>query len=233
MVKQKTATSHGRDFKKRIQPLVEYFKNCKDKTVGIGAIKQLEKHGYIINELRREYKLGKLFPDEIELLEYMGMKWSYSFMDSIEPLKIWCTKNKCDLSEANQYSKLEINIDGEMLVYDIGALITKYRLAKRNGELSEPQIQILNMMGMVFEPRKADILYAHLIAYGQEVGTLQNIPTNKEYTIDGLTRNIYRQAERLKKKYIAGTLDQETIDCFKKYNLWHGLEQQTNNEFTR
>lgn len=48
----------ARNFNKRIQPLVEYFKNCEDKTKGIGAIKQLEKHGYLINELRRDYRLG-------------------------------------------------------------------------------------------------------------------------------------------------------------------------------
>jgi len=222
-----------RNFNKRIEPLVDYFKNCKDKTIGIGDIKQLDKHGYLINELRREYKLGKLLPQEIELLEYMGMKWGYSLADTINILKIWCTKNKCTLKNINQYSKLEIAVTGEISVIDVGGIIRRLRFAKRNGELSAPQIQILDIMGMVWEPRKTEILYAHLIAYGEEEGTLADIPKNKVYSIDGVTRNIWRQAERLRKKYVEGTLSQETKDCFKKYELWHGLEQNISNDLNK
>ncbi len=230
---EKVKKGKQRNFAKRIAPLVEYFKNCEDKTIGISAIKQLDKQGYLIRELRREYKLGKLLPEEIELLEYMGMKWEHTFMDSIEPLKLWCTKNKHDLGNANQYSKLEINVDGETITYDIGELVRRFRMARRNGELSEPQIKILNMMGLVWEPRKADILYAQLIAYGEEVGTLKNIPKNMVYELDGETRNIWRQAERLRQKYKQGELDQDTIDTFVKYDLWHGLEDNVYNELSK
>ena len=221
------------NFKKRIEPLVDYFKNCKDKTIGIGDIKQLDKHGNLINELRREYRLGKLLPEEIELLEYIGMKWGYSFADTVNILKKWCTKNKCTLKNANQYSKLEINVDGEISVIDVGGIIGRLRLAKRNGELSDPQSDILDIMEMIWEPRKAEILYAHLIAYGEENGTLADIPKNKVYSIDGDTRNIWRQADRLKKKYVEGTLTKDVVDCFAKYDLWHGLEQEVSNDLIK
>ena len=146
---EKSKRGKPRNFAKRIEPLVTYFKNCEDKTKGIGTIKQKDKYGYLINELRREYKLGKLLPEEVELLEYMGMKWTYTFMDTIEPLKLWCTKNKCDLSEATQYSKLEINFDGEIITYDIGELVRRFRRCKRNGELSDTQIRILDFFKML------------------------------------------------------------------------------------
>ena len=86
---------------------------------------------------------------------------------------------------------------------------------------------------MIWEPRKAEILYAHLIAYGEEMGTLADVPQNKVYSIDGDTRNIWRQAIRLRKKYVEGTLTKELIDCFEKYELWHGLEQNISNGLTK
>lgn len=232
VTKKRTRGKHL-NFAKRIKPLVEYFKNCEDKTIGIGDIKQMDENGYLISELRREYKQGKLFPEEIELLEYIGMKWGYTFTDSLELLKLWCAKNKCTLKEANQYSKLQINIDSKIIEHDIGALIGRFRMAKRNGELSEMQVQILDIMGLIWKPRKVNILYKHLIAYAEEVGTLENIPKNMMYEFDGETRNIWRQAERLRKKYIDGTLKQDIVDFFEKYNLWYNLGQYIDNSLTK
>ncbi|MBQ7880380.1 MAG: hypothetical protein IJ358_00865 [Clostridia bacterium] len=215
-----------RDFDKRISKLVSYFQAQKDKTVGIGDIKQKDECGSLIRELKREYKLGKLLPEEIELLEYMGLSFKSSFYETVELLKLWCTKNKKSLKYANQYSKLEIEIDGEVVVIDIGNIIKKLRFAKRNGELSSTQIKILDMMEIIWEPRKVEVLYAHLIAYGEECGTLQDIEPNTTYLLDGKSRNIFRQAERLRLKYKNGTLNQEIKDYFDKYHLWDDLKQE-------
>lgn len=213
-----------RNFQKRIIALIEYYKTCEDKTIGIGKIKQKEELGNLINALRREYKANKLQPDEIELLELMGMKWGTTFADIIEPLKLWCTKNHCDLSQATQYSKLEIVVDGKIIEYNIGNLLRGLRTAMRNGELSENQTKVLEMLGMVLYPRQTAVLYAHLIKYAEENGGLANLPCSLIYEYNGKTRDIGRQASRLRQKFKEGTLDEDTIDILQPYGLWNGLE---------
>lgn len=213
-----------RDFKKRIQPLVEYYKNCEDKTVGIGGIKQKEACGGLISELRRNYKEGKLYKDEIELLELMGMRWHISFADNIKILKVWCTKNHCDLSKATQYSKLEINIDGKIEAYDVGGVLGEFRQMMRDGLLSENQASILDMLGIVWSPRQVNVVYAHLIKYAEENGSISDLQSRFMYEYNGEIKDIGRQASRLRHKYADGSLDEATIATFRPYGLWDGLE---------
>jgi len=206
-----------RDFLKRVQPLVDYYKefhtleNIKQKDEYKGV-----KIGMLVSNLRRDKNNNLLSKEEIDYLSFMDFKWDdyISFEKDIKPIKEWFKKYG-NLNELNSYSKIEIN--GKIV--NIGDIVQRIRTQRKNNLLSLLQITFLDNLG--FSWANLEEIYADLIQYYNEHGSIAQIPSKAVYTTyDGKIHHVSRQKERILKKFKDGVLTDEEYKFFKKLGLF-------------
>lgn len=211
-----------RDFLKRVQPLVDYYKefhtleNIKQKDV-FNSIKI----GMLVANIRRDKNNGLLSDEEIEFLSLMDFKWDdyISFAKDVKPIKEWF-KRYGNLENLNRYSKIEI--DGK--VVNIGDIVQRLRSSRKNNKLTLLQISFLDNLG--FQWASLEEIYADLIQYYNEHGSIAQIPSQAVYTTyDGKTHHISRQKIRILKKFKDKKLTDEEFYFFKKLGLFDKVEE--------
>lgn len=208
----------------RIKILMEYFKTY-------GTLKNIKQRdvfelygtqiniGNIINELRREKKLGILKNDLIELLDYMEIKWEGKslFEEKKVVLLAWYYKHHT-LSNIKQATQFDYN----GTIVDIGEIVNRLRIDKKKGELTDAQIQFLEMCGFVWEPKGFENIYAVFVAYKEEFGSIADIMYSDTYTYGGKVYGVGRQLQYVRKKYNAGLLSQNEIEFFENLGIVWG-----------
>lgn len=213
-----------RDFLKRVQPLVDYYKefhtleNIKQKDEYNGV-----KIGMLVSNLRRDKNNNLLSQEEIDYLSFMDFKWDdyISFEKDIKPIKEWF-KRYGNLNELNRYSKIEIN--GKIV--NIGDIVQRLRTQRKNNLLSLLQISFLDNLG--FSWAGLEEIYADILQYYKEHGSIKHIPSNAKYSYNGRNYSISRQINRIVKKYKNGTISDEEFKFFKMLGLF--AENEKNKE---
>ncbi len=217
---------------KRLEPLKAYYKIFGD----ISSIKQNEVFefngkdiniGDLVSNLRRAS--DKLTDNEIELLDMMGMKWdgNNNFEKIKEDIKLYYD-TKGSLDDLTQYSVLKIGRGKDTKIIDVGNDLNYLRRKYKDGKLTTAQIIYMEMLGVEWAPKDAEVAYAAMLAYADEFGSLQGIKMNSVYEHNGETVNIGRQLNHLRTRYNKGLLDEDDIYLFTSLGIeWDGRKKKT------
>ena len=197
----------------RLDPLIAYYNefgtianiNQKDVYNYQGQDIQI---GYLIRNLRQEYKNGKLTQEEVELLNSMGMVWraTKTFKDRITPL----------VAYYNEFGTIANIKQSDIYKYQgkdmkIGSLINNLRQEYKNGKLTQEELDLLNSMGMVWRVLEFDDRMAPLIAYYNEFGTIANIKQKDVYNYEGKFIKIGILIAVFRQQHKKGLLNEDTI----------------------
>ena len=211
----------------RLKPLIKYFKEH-------GTIADIrQKHeviidgvrvNFLVTALRRDKRNGNLNQETIDLLDYMGMIWEPQnpFEKNKKILWAWIKQNG-SLENLTQYSTMEY--DGELV--DIGDILINLRKGYKKGVLTEAQIEFLEMNGVVFAPKSAEVAFASLIDYAKNVEPLSKVKCGTTYFYEDKTYNIGRQVRHLRTRYKEGKLKPADVKLFESLGMvWSLVERK-------
>ena len=224
------------DTYKKIRPLMAYFKengtlkDIKQKTEYDYNGKNV-KIGWLVQGLRRDLKNEKISDELKEILDYMEFDWNKNsvFDNNKKYLMAWYIENKT-LSNMTQYSTMQYGDE----IIPIGDVLGELRKLKKNDELSDAQVEFLDMCDIVWAPKDTETAYSSLMAYYDEFGSLSGIKMKDTYEYDGKTYNIGRQINHLRERYNKGKLDKDEIEFFESRGMDWGerrnIEKETSQE---
>ncbi len=196
-------------FEERITPVVAYYNefgtiaNIKQSDIYKYQGKDM-KIGSLINNLRQDYKNGKLTQEELDLLNSMGMVWRVlEFDDRMAPLIAYYNEFG---TIANIKQKDVYNYEGKSI--KIGNLIALLRQQYKKGLLNEDTIKLLNNMGMSWSYDRMEPLRA----YYNEFGTISSINASAVYYFAGKEIKIGSLISTLRTEYRKGKLTPAEIN---------------------
>ena len=128
--------------------------------------------GMWCSHIRDLYKKGKLPPEKIKRLEFLGFMWKVR--DTL-----WETKYKRLKKLLQRYTWEHISNKDKIL----NGWLSKQRIEYKEGSLSEERIMLLNKVGMDWGPaeNKWDKQYNALLAYRESHGTTRLSSRDKSY----------------------------------------------------
>lgn len=218
-----------KDFYERIKPLIEYYYKHGTLEGTRQNDPESAQCAWLIVNLREEYRKDKLTRPQIELLTSMGMPWESmtSMKEILFAFNKWRNKYGT-LKTCKQGSTLTIN--GEVVKMDKYLAMIKRR--KKNGQLSELEIRLLDDMG--FPWCDLNSRYEGVIAYAKKYSddAVKKIPYSLSIVApDGSTLAIGRQLYRIKTKFKEKELDKEEYDFFDKYGIFDKLKKDLINQY--
>ena len=147
------------------------------------------KLGQWIGTQRRDYKNEKISKERIELLESIGMVW-----DSLEAQ--WQEFYNLAKQYNSEFGNLLIPARYEIKGVKLGVWLANQRIAYKNEKLSQERINLLESIGMVWDPLEAQwqINYKLTEQYYNKFGNLL-IPYDYE-TFDGIKLNLWLRRQR-------------------------------------
>lgn len=175
--------------------------------------------GSLVSRLRTNYHKGKLSPKLIDTLNKMGIKWEYDKFESIRAYY----NDFGSLEYVKEYTTYTYN--GKVL--KLGALLSRYRILYKKGELDDEDITILESMGMLWEYNRL----MPIIAYYNEFGTLKDINYKTTYVYNGKVVKIGELLKSLKVDKKSGRLSQQYIDKLDSMNIVWEVKTRFPNQF--
>ena len=175
--------------------------------------------GSLVSRLRTNYHKGKLSPKLIDTLNKMGIKWEYDKFESIRAYY----NDFGSLEYVKEYTTYTYN--GKVL--KLGALLSRYRILYKKGELDDEDITILESMGMLWEYNRL----MPIVAYYNEFGTLKDINYKTTYVYNGKVVKIGELLNSLKTDKKSGRLSQQYIDKLDSMNIVWEVKTRFPNQF--
>ncbi|MBQ6687543.1 MAG: Helicase associated domain protein [Bacilli bacterium] len=178
--------------------------------------------GRWIVKIRANKKAGNLTPNQIEMLDKLGMIWSKledSFIMGYNYAKKYYEENHNLLVPATY----------QIEEFGLGNFIRKQRSYYKAGKLSQERIKLLEDIGMVWDVREYEFNqgYKYALDYFKEH---HNSDVPEGYTVDGFDLAAWLNQKR--KYKTKGTLTPEEIALLDKLNFdWKNFEDDWNKNF--
>ena len=102
---------------------------------------------------------------------------------------------------------------------DIGQILLGIRKDKKAGLLTDAQITLLEMFGIVWAPKDKEIVYAGLIKYKELYGSIANIRSDQKLVVDNVEYPVGKQINNIRTKYNKGLYNDDEIAFFEDLGM--------------
>ncbi|MBE5736761.1 MAG: hypothetical protein E7356_05380 [Clostridiales bacterium] len=141
--------------------------------------------------------------------DYEKDKWLKKQLGNIYYAEFFAWYDKYGtLSNINFKSTIEV--DGTL--YNVGDLLHTVRASYKNKTMQNDDIEILELMGIVWNTRDLEHVFASIKEYARIYGSIADIQISDEIVYNGKVCAVGRQVNKLRVKYNRGELSQEYID---------------------
>ena len=184
------------------------------------------KLGQWIGTQRVQYKRGTLSKDRIDKLNAIGMVWEPKRCGRRKDKKQWEENYKLAEEYFKDNGHLQIPQNYEVNGKKLGVWISTQRVQYKKGMLKKDEIDRLNAIGMVWEPKRCGRIkdekqweenYKLAAEYFKDHGNLQ---ISREFEINGKKLGVWIGTQRV--QYKRGTLSEDRIDKLNAIGMvWH------------
>ena len=190
-------------------PLIDYYNKVGSlSNIHTGDVYEFEgkqiRIGNMIAQLRFKHKRGMLADDKVQLLNRLGIKWSYDRFDGLrEYYKEFGTLSTITYETTYTYNQKTVNL---------GSIVYNMRDEYKRGLLSQDLIDEFNSMGMIWGIKiKNNELIEILEAYYNKYGEIGEIKIKSKFTHNGKRIDMGTQIAKLRRMYHAGELTTDEI----------------------
>ena len=220
---------------RRLLPLMKYYRVFDNLEIKQNEVFEYDgtdvNIGWLISNVRRDYKEGKLTNNEIELLELMGIKWEpkVNFEEIKKNIDLWY-RTYGNLDNLTVCSVLNVGEGKSQEKIPVGRSLISLRKLYRAGSLSNAEYMYMDMLGVPWAPKNTEVAFAAMIDYADKYGSIADVKLKDVYEYDGKMVKIGQQLNHLRVRYNKGLLDENEIGVFESIGIiWNGRERKINN----
>lgn len=203
----------------KIGMLVCNLRRRKD-SLDVEAIDKLDDMGFVWAKKRRFVMHTKSFKkvrssvyDKLSKTiakgDYEKDKWLKKQLGNIYYAEFFAWYDKYG-TLSNITFKSKIEVDGTL--YNVGDLLHTVRASYKNKTMQNDDIEILELMGIVWNTRDLEHVFASLKEYARIYGSIANIRADDEFVYNGEVCSVGRQITSLRERYHSGELSQKHIE---------------------